>query len=127
MDMLGGALNAVISALGSALYFKGKMEGDLQAMKNSVAEFKAEQNGMSAACHRQKEEILAELRREVQGIVRLAVAESSLKHSEQMGEIRSNIATIVALNGEMQKDVEGIYNRLNRRSSTLPHEIERRE
>jgi hypothetical protein len=131
LEFIGGVIIAVVAGLGSGLYFRGKMEGEIQAINKSVEDLSADVDAAKTAqviaCRLQKEAILDELRREVLGIVRLAVAESSLRHLEQMGEIRSNIATIVALNGEMQKDVEGIYKRLNRRSSDLPHPWERRE
>jgi len=131
MEFIGGIIIALVAALGSGLYFRGKMEGDLEAIDKRLEAIEdaaaAAEAAHAISCRLQKEAILEELRREVVGIVRLAVAESSLRHLEQMGEIRSSIATIVALNGEMQKDVEGIYKRLNRRSSDMPHHCERRE
>jgi hypothetical protein len=66
------------------------------------------------------------LRDEIKGAVQQAFDQQALRHAEQMGEIRTDLAVIVALGAETKDDLKEIFSRLNRRESEVPYVGERR-
>lgn len=76
-----------------------------------------------------QEQIVADLRKEILTVVQQSMSTAALQQLEQAGEIRTNIAVIQALIGEMQEDIKAIFERLERRKIEVypPPHGERRE
>lgn len=76
-----------------------------------------------------QEQIVADLRKEILTVVQQSMSTAALQQLEQTGEIRTNIAVIQALIGEMQEDIKAIFERLERRKVEVypPPHGERRE
>lgn len=76
-----------------------------------------------------QKQIVADLQKEILTVVQQAMSTAALQHSEQSIEIRTNIAVIQALIGEMQEDIKAIFERLERRKLEVypPPHGERRE
>jgi len=76
-----------------------------------------------------QEQIVADLRKEILTVVQQSMSTAALQQLEQTGEIRTNIAVIQALIGEMQEDIKAIFERLERRKIEVypPPHGERRE
>jgi len=64
-------------------------------------------------------QIVADLQKEILTVVQQAMATAALQQLEQAGEIRTNIAVIQALIGEMQEDIKAIFDRLERRKTEV--------
>lgn len=66
-------------------------------------------------------QIVSDLRKEILAVVQQSMSTAALQQSEQTGEIRTNIAVIQALLGEMQDDIREIFKQLDRRrNETIP-------
>jgi len=68
----------------------------------------------------------AGLRDEIRSAVQQAFDQQSLRHVEQMGEIKKDLAVLVALGAETKDDIKDIFDRLNRRGAETPYVGERR-
>ena len=67
----------------------------------------------------------ATLKEDIAAIVKGAIDQHALNSSTHLQAIRTELAVLVALHGETQKDVEAIFERMDRRrqdySSPTPH------
>lgn len=72
----------------------------------------------------------ATLKDDIRSIVSAAISQQAICNSEHLQAIRTELAVLVALHGETQKDVQSIFERLDRRRADYhtptPHG-ERRE
>lgn len=76
-----------------------------------------------------REDFREEINIAIQSVINhleLQNAAKSLQYAEQLGEIKTNLAVIIALSGETKKDIEEIFTRLNRRTHDEPVGDERR-
>jgi len=85
-----------------------------------------EATGHSAFCARQKEELLDAIRKEICHIVKLAIKDLTLEHHSSIASLDKNVALIAQSNEQMEKHIEEIFNRLNRRDTDHPFGKERR-
>lgn len=67
----------------------------------------------------------ATLKEDIATIVKGAIDQHALRSSDHLQAIRTDLAVLVALHGETQKDVEAIFERMDRRrqdfSTPTPH------
>lgn len=68
-------------------------------------------------CNRQKEELLAALQKEICNIVKLAIKDLLLDQKDRVASLDKNIALIAQSHEQMEKHIEEIFNRLNRRDT----------
>jgi len=124
-------LSNMISAVGGALFavsgwsfFAGRktkdFESRLEAVEGMSSRIDELENGVSSRI-----DSLDKLIRSLEK----TLAASALQRSEQTGEIRTSVAVTQALVAEMKKDIEAIFNRLERRQVDLypPPHGERRD
>lgn len=110
-----GAAGAALIAVATWSFIAGRKSRDFEQQLESIK---------SA-----QEQIVADLRKEILTVVQQAMSTAALQHSEQSIDIRTNIAVIQALIGEMQEDIRAIFERLERRKMEVypPPHGERRE
>ncbi len=67
----------------------------------------------------------ATLKEDIAAIVKGAIDQHALRSSDHLQAIRTDLAVLVALHGETQKDVQAIFERMDRRrqdfSNPTPH------
>jgi hypothetical protein len=91
---------------------------ELEAFKLEQAALHAKQKAdQTAFCTKQKEELLEVLRKDICSIVKLAIKDMVIEHNGQLSNLDKNVALIAQSNGQMEKNIEEIFRRLNRRDS----------
>ena len=110
------AVGLLTGAVGWAWASRGVLEDLRAADRKAVDDVKAIKVAM-AAC---QATFIGSMIDKKQG-------EEALKHAEQMAEIRTNMAVMVAMQGEMKEDIKDIFARLNRRSDDRKCGDERRD
>ena len=80
----------------------------------------------SAFCAKQKEDLLEAVRKEICNIVKLAIKDLTIEHHSSISSLDKNVALIAQSNEQMEKHIEEIFNRLNRRDTDNPSGKERR-
>lgn len=67
----------------------------------------------------------ATLKEDIRSIVQQAVDQQAMRNADHLQAIRTELAVLVALHGETQKDVQSIFERMDRRrteySAPTPH------
>jgi len=119
-------LTAIGSGLISGVYYRGKLDVIQKTMGDRIDTLEKDRDNFASTCEQQRDKMLADLRSEVCSIVKQAVSDAGFKHAEQLGCIRTDLAVLVALHGETQKDIGEIFQRLNVREVDLGHDPERR-
>lgn len=71
----------------------------------------------------------ATLKEDIRAIVQQAIDHQSMRNADHLQAIRTELAVLVALHGETQKDVQALFDRLDRRQheTTPPPRGERRD
>nr|WP_321465174.1 hypothetical protein [uncultured Desulfobulbus sp.] len=110
-----GAIGAALLAVGTWSFIAGRKTREFEQQLESLKLAQAQ--------------IVTDLRKEILTVVQQSMATAALQQLEQAGEIRTNIAVIQALIGEMQEDIKAIFERLERRKTEIypPPFGERRE
>lgn len=120
---VGSALVGLIS--GSALtgwVGRGVLADNSQAHANlasEIASVKTELTGKINAVEAAQRDCPVKMRIEFDGLVERVVNRVTMQQAQQMQEIKTDLAVLVALHGEMKQDVEAIFSRLNRREQDL--------
>jgi len=136
ISALGGALAAVACwsflAGRKSKEFEQKfisIETKQNDLENRTAAIEGEQKNTVDECLIKRKEIIEELKVEILRIVQQAMSSAAIERVEQTGEIRTNIAVIQALLGEMQEDMRAMSERLDRRHMNVypPPHGERRD
>jgi len=68
-------------------------------------------------CARQKDDLLAALQKEICNIVKIAIKDLLLDQKDRVASLDKNIALIAQSHEQMEKHIEEIFNRLNRRDT----------
>ncbi|ADW16368.1 hypothetical protein Despr_0179 [Desulfobulbus propionicus DSM 2032] len=110
-----GAISAALIAVATWSFIAGRKSREFEQQLESLKST--------------QEQIVADLRKEILTVVQQSMSTAALQQLEQAGEIRTNIAVIQALIGEMQEDIKAIFERLERRKIEIypPPHGERRE
>lgn len=91
----------------------------LSALENASA-------GHAAFCAKQKEDLLDAIRKEICSIVKLAIKDLTIEHHASISSLDKNVALIAQSNEQMEKHIEEIFNRLNRRDTDHSPGVDRR-
>jgi len=111
-----GVIGSALIAVGTWSFIAGRKSREFEQRLEAVEQ---KQEAVGDGCSRQRKEIIEELKGEVLRVVQQAMSSAALQQLEQTGEIRTNIAVIQALIGEMQEDIKAIFDRLERRKTEL--------
>jgi len=123
-----GAISATLVAVGTWSFVAGRksrefeqrfesVESKQEDVEQRLVTVEQKQEALGDGCSKQRKEIIEELKVEVLRVVQQAMSAAALQQLEQTGEIRTNIAVIQALIGEMQEDIKAIFDRLERRKT----------
>lgn len=110
-----GAVGGALLAVGTWSFIAGRKSREFEQQLDDLKKSQGQ--------------IVEDLRKEILAVVQQSMATAALQQLEQAGEIRTNIAVIQALIGEMQEDIKAIFDRLERRKTEIypPPFGERRE
>ena len=124
-EILAGIIGVATGAVGVG-YFSGRKSRDidqhetrLKALEDVLAKF-------AANCSAQHQAMLEEVRRDTLATVRQVDSEGQLKVAEQLHQINIHLALTMRMQEEMSKDIEAVFERLNRRQSDQPKPLGRR-
>lgn len=110
MQFAGGV---IFGAFIAGRYF-GSYAKDMESIKESLA---GHLKGHDSLCERQKEVIIAGLRREVQGAVEAAVKDLTIDHNTQLAAMDKSIALQAQCMQAMRRSLDALTERLDRRSN----------
>lgn len=80
-----------------------------------VMEIEATDREMSSYCAAQRKEILEDLRKEVCAILTSSLQEARIKTSDERALVTTTLALHTQALGNIEKDIKGIFSRLDRR------------
>ena len=112
-SLLQFAGGVVVGAFIAGRYF-GSFTKDMDAIKLSLANHL---DGHDAMCDRQKELIIASLRREVNEAVRDAVKDLTIDHNRQLAAMDKSIALQAQCMQAMTRSLDALSERFDRRSN----------
>lgn len=112
-SLLQFAGGVVVGAFIAGRYF-GSFTKDMDAIKLSLANHL---DGHDAMCDRQKELIIASLRREVNEAVRDAVKDLTIDHNRQLAAMDKSIALQAQCMQAMKRSLDALSERFDRRSN----------
>ena len=112
-SLLQFAGGVVVGAVIAGRYF-GSFTKDMDAIKLSLANHL---DGHDAMCDRQKELIIASLRREVNEAVRDAVKDLTIDHNRQLAAMDKSIALQAQCMQAMKRSLDALSERFDRRSN----------
>lgn len=112
-SILQFAGGVVVGAFIAGRYF-GHYTQDMEAIKRSLA---SHLDGHEALCDRQKELIIASLRREVNEAVRDAVKDLTIDHNRQLAAMDKSIALQAQCMQAMKRSLDALSERFDRRSN----------
>ena len=110
MQFAGGV---IFGAFIAGRYF-GSYAKDMESIKESLA---GHLKGHDSLCERQKEMIIAGLRREVQGAVEAAVKDLTIDHNTQLAAMDKSIALQAQCMQAMRRSLDALTERLDRRNN----------
>ena len=111
-SILQFAGGVIFGAFIAGRYF-GSYAKDMEAIKESLA---GHLKGHDSLCERQKEVIIAGLRREVQGAVEAAVKDLTIDHNMQLAAMDKSIALQAQCMQAMRRSLDALAERLDRRT-----------
>lgn len=91
-----------------------------------IVALKLAAEGHTAFCAKQKQDLLDSIRKEICNIVQLAISDLNLKQQANISNLDKNVALIAQSNEQMEKHIEEIFNRLNRRDTDHQPGVDRR-
>ena len=112
-SILQFAGGVIVGAFIAGRYF-GSYAKDMESIKESLA---GHLKGHDSLCERQKEVIIAGLRREVQGAVEAAVKDLTIDHNTQLAAMDKSIALQAQCMQAMRRSLDALTERLDRRSN----------
>ena len=98
--VLTGAVSVVVGMVGGAWAARGTLDAIQQRV---------------ATLERDRDRCQSTLKEDIMGIVQQAIDRQSIHNGEHLQAIRTELAVLVALHGETQKDVQALFDRLDRR------------
>lgn len=101
-------LGGLCSILGGAVVGGWVARGKVDALVRDVDALKRDQ----ARCQ-------ATLKDDIRAIVQTAVTDQAIRNSTHLEAIRTELAVLVALHAETQKDVQALFQRFDRRQNDL--------
>lgn len=118
-------LGGVGSMLSGAAFGGWVSRGMLEGIKQQLTTVKAD----VATLQRDQSRCQATLKDDIRQIVQQAIDHQSMRNADHLQAIRTDLAVLVALHGETQKDVQALFDRLDRRQheTALPPKGERRD
>ncbi len=134
LKVLGVAVGWVVSVgctTASLSWFAGRktmeMERDDAERDRKIKALEEDRVRMSQFCAQQKAALIAELQKDICNIVKLANKDLIIDHNSKLATIGTDVAVQANLMMQIQKDVEAIFDRLNRRNDDQGGHDERRK
>lgn len=115
-EILAGVIGVATGAVGVG-YFGGRKSRDLEQHETRLKALEDVLAKFASNCAAQHKAMLDEVRRDTLATVRMAESENQLKIADQLHQINIHQALTMRMQEEMSKDVESIFERLNRRQS----------
>lgn len=128
---VGTVLISILSGVASGAWIGGRKARDLERNDQDFKLWIDGQNkrweSQAEVCAKQKAEMLSEMQREICNIVERATSKLIIDHNKELAKIGTSVEVQSMLMGQIQKDVEAIFGRLNRRTDDHDDHGERRK
>ena len=108
-------LSIIGSMLGGAAVGGWVSRGMLESVKQQIATLKSDVSTLERDQSKCQATLKSDIKEIVQHAVKHAIDEHALRSAGHLESIRTELAVIVALHGETQKDVQAMFERLDRR------------
>lgn len=109
-------MGGVGSMLSGAAFGGWVSRGMLEGIKQQLATVKADVSTLQ----RDQSRCQATLKDDIRQIVQQAIDHQAMRNADHLQAIRTDLAVLVALHGETQKDVQALSDRLDRRQHETP-------
>lgn len=124
-EILAGVIGVATGAVGVG-YFSGRKSRDLDQHETRLKALEDVLARFASNCASQHHAMLEEVRRDTLVTVRQAETEGQLKIADQLHQINLQLTRTTLMYEEMGKDIEAIFQRLNRRHSDQTKPLGRR-
>lgn len=126
-----GWLVSVVCAAASTSWFAGRktmeMERNDGERDRKIKELENQRDRMERFCAQRKVELITELQKDICHVVELANKDLIIDQNSKLAIIGIDVAVQANLMKQIQKDVEAIFGRLNRRNDDHEDHGERRK